>query len=109
MTCGILSRYKNEKGASMEFRRPRREFLAGMGALAATAAVPRALLSARERLYPPTDLSYFDTPIPPAPFELHIGYASITWGKRSPGDRGHFLLKISGHPDPRQRRPGIRH
>ncbi|HET7259832.1 MAG TPA: sugar phosphate isomerase/epimerase [Candidatus Acidoferrum sp.] len=64
----------------MKFRRPRREFLAGMGALAATAAVPPALLAGRERLYPPRDLSYFDTPIPPAPFELHIGYASITWG-----------------------------
>ncbi|MGB7281786.1 MAG: sugar phosphate isomerase/epimerase [Candidatus Acidiferrum sp.] len=64
----------------MEFRKPRREFLAGMGALAAAASFPGALLSVRERLYPPADLSYFDTPIAPAPFELHIGYASITWG-----------------------------
>lgn len=64
----------------MESHKPRREFLAGMGALAAAAAFPEGLLSARERLYPPTDLSYFDTPIPPAPFELHIGYAAITWG-----------------------------
>jgi inosose dehydratase len=72
--------YKNGKGASMEFRKPRRGFLAGMGALAASAALPGTLLSAPERLYPPTDLSYFDTPIPPAPFEMHIGYASITWG-----------------------------
>ncbi len=64
----------------MDVRKPRREFLAGMGALAAAAAFPAGLLSARERLYPPVDLSYFDTPISPAPFELHIGYASITWG-----------------------------
>src|SRR5580704_8177848 len=67
-------------GASMESRKPRREFLAGMGALATAAAVPEVLLSARERLYPPIDLSRFDTPIPPGPFELHIGYAAITWG-----------------------------
>jgi inosose dehydratase len=64
----------------MESRKPRREFLAGMGALATAAAVPEVLLSARERLYPPIDLSRFDTPIPPGPFELHIGYAAITWG-----------------------------
>jgi inosose dehydratase len=64
----------------METRKPRREFLAGMGALAAAASFPKALLSAREPLYPPVDLSYFDTPIPPGPFELHIGYAAITWG-----------------------------
>jgi inosose dehydratase len=25
------------------------------------------------------DLSYFDSPIPPAPSEIHFGYASITW------------------------------
>jgi inosose dehydratase len=37
-------------------------------------------VSARERLYPPVDLSYFAKPIPPGPFELHIGYAAITWG-----------------------------
>ncbi|MGC1616116.1 MAG: sugar phosphate isomerase/epimerase [Candidatus Acidiferrum sp.] len=64
----------------MESRKPRRDFLAGMGALAAAASFPHVLLFARERLYPPADLSYFDTPIAPAPFELHIGYASITWG-----------------------------
>jgi len=64
----------------MEFRKPRREFLAGMGALAAAAAIPESLLAARERLYPPVDLSHFDSPIPPGPFELHIGYAAITWG-----------------------------
>jgi inosose dehydratase len=61
-------------------KKPRREFLAGMGALAAAASFPEALLAGRERIYPPADLSYFDSPIPPGPFELHIGYAAITWG-----------------------------
>jgi inosose dehydratase len=64
----------------MDVRKPRREFLAGIGALAAAAAVPTGLLTAHERLYPPVDLSYFDTPISLAPFELRIGYAAITWG-----------------------------
>jgi inosose dehydratase len=30
-------------------------------------------------LYPPMDLSYFDRPISPAPADIRIGYASITW------------------------------
>jgi len=64
----------------MGFRKPRREFLAGMGALGAAAFFPESLLFARKGLYPPADLSYFDSPIPPGPFELHIGYAAITWG-----------------------------
>jgi inosose dehydratase len=64
----------------MNARKPRREFLAGVGALAGAAALPSGWLAARENLYPQADLSYFDTPIPPGPFELHIGYAAITWG-----------------------------
>ena len=64
----------------MKSRKSRREFLARLGALAAAAGFPEILLSAPKRLYPPADLSYFDTPIAPAPFEMHIGYASITWG-----------------------------
>jgi inosose dehydratase len=64
----------------MGLRRPRRDFLAGLGALAAAASLPEGLLAGRERIYPPADLSYFDSPIPPGPFELHIGYAAITWG-----------------------------
>jgi len=39
-------------------RKPRREFLAGMGALAATAAFPEVPLSSRELPDPPADLSY---------------------------------------------------
>src|SRR5215831_12122610 len=66
----------------MQCRMPRRDFLWGMGAAAAVTAVPsfvctRLLLAAP--LYPPMDLSYFDTSISPAPGEIHFGYASITW------------------------------
>jgi inosose dehydratase len=58
----------------------RREFLTGISALAAASSLPVTLFAARPPLYPPVDLSPFETPIPPAPFELHIGYAAITWG-----------------------------
>ncbi len=67
----------------MKYRMLRREFLHGIGAVtAATAAsaFPFKKLCAAELLYPPIDLSYFDTPIPPGPSEIHFGYASITWG-----------------------------
>ena len=66
----------------MRHRVPRREFLLGMGvATSAMAAysLPLGGLCAAELLYPPRDLSYFDTPISPAPGEIHFGYASITW------------------------------
>ena len=58
----------------------RREFLTGLSALAAASSLPAPLFAAYPALYPPVDLSVFETPIPPAPFELHIGYAAITWG-----------------------------
>src|SRR5262249_55959247 len=65
-------------------RVPRRDFLLGMGVAAAATATPsfagRPLLMAVP-LYPPRDLSYFDTPISPAPSEIHFGYASITWNE----------------------------
>jgi inosose dehydratase len=64
----------------MSTRIPRREFLAGVGALAAGSCVPSQALFARELLYPPIDLSYFDTPISPGPSDVHFGYAAITWG-----------------------------
>jgi inosose dehydratase len=64
----------------MTHRMPRREFLGAMSVVAAASAFPCGALFAGERLYPPMDLSHFDTPIPPAPFEIHFGYAAITWG-----------------------------
>jgi len=58
---------------------PRREFLGAISALAAASAFPCETLLARDLLYPPMDLSHFDTPISPAPSEIHFGYAAITW------------------------------
>src|SRR5213082_4250154 len=66
----------------MQNRMRRRDFLLGTGAAAAATVVPSLAwesLRAAELLYPPVDLSYFDTPISPAPGEIHFGYASITW------------------------------
>jgi inosose dehydratase len=66
----------------MQHRADRRDFLAGIGAATAVTAVsafPLETLSAAALLYPPRDLSYFDTPISPGPSEIHFGYASITW------------------------------
>jgi inosose dehydratase len=65
---------------SMQKSLARREFLGGIAALTATSALPFESLRARELLYPPMDLSHFDTPIPPAPSEIRLGYAAITWG-----------------------------
>src|SRR5579862_3325017 len=64
----------------MIHRIPRREFLGAIGAVAATSALPSSALFAASPLYPPMDLSYFDTPIAPSAPELHFGYAAITWG-----------------------------
>jgi inosose dehydratase len=64
----------------MQFRLQRRQFIGGMASLAAASCFPSEALRARELLYPPIDLSYFDTPIPPGPSEIQFGYASITWG-----------------------------
>jgi inosose dehydratase len=67
----------------MPYQARRREFLLQIAAAGAVIAAPSFLcgkLSSGEPLYPPMDLSYFDTPISPAPSEIHIGYAAITWG-----------------------------
>ena len=44
--------------------------------------LPRSVLALSEPLYPPMDLSYFDTPIRPAPGDRLVGYAAITWEGR---------------------------
>jgi inosose dehydratase len=66
----------------MSFKVTRRSFLAGLGATAAasTASSVPAWAVFEPPLYPPIDLSYFDTPITSAPGEIRLGYASITWG-----------------------------
>ena len=64
----------------------RREFFVKVGAAAVGAMLPpgrwpRARAETFSApLYPPMDLSYFDTPVAPAPADLKFGYASITWG-----------------------------
>jgi inosose dehydratase len=64
----------------MEVRIPRRDFLVRAGLSVVAASLPTTLLAEHKPLYLAMDLSRFNTPIPPAPFELHIGYAAITWG-----------------------------
>ncbi len=64
----------------MQKRLARREFLGGIAALAAASGLPFETLCARDLLYPPMDLSHFNTPIPPGPSEIRLGYAAITWG-----------------------------
>lgn len=64
----------------MQSRLQRRDFLAGIGAVAIVSGLPFRSSRAGELLYPPMDLSYFDVPISPAPAEIHLGYAAITWG-----------------------------
>src|SRR5260370_41460616 len=61
----------------MQSRILRREFLSGMGAATVALSLPLKTLHARELLYPPADLRYFETPITPAPSEIHFRDASI--------------------------------
>lgn len=63
----------------------RRDFLAGLGAAAAAASVPTPAahaFSGPALLYPPSDLSYFDTPLHHGPMKIRIGYATITWDEK---------------------------
>jgi inosose dehydratase len=66
----------------MAFHVSRREFLSGLGLMTVATALPAipGRASLEPRLYPPMDLSYFDTPISTAPAAILFGYASITWG-----------------------------
>lgn len=64
----------------------RREFFvkvgaAAVGAMLPVGRLPRGLVEAfAPPLYPPMDLSCFDTPVAPAPAEIKFGYSAITWG-----------------------------
>jgi len=62
----------------------RREFIVGAGVAAMGAALPvdlgRLAGALAPPLYPPIDLSYFDSPVTPAPGDIKFGYAAITWG-----------------------------
>jgi inosose dehydratase len=75
----------------MKLEGSRRNFLkTGLGVLAVAAAAPvlsaspaHALMNPplpKTDLYPPMDLSYFDTPITAAASDLRFGYTSMTWG-----------------------------
>ena len=58
----------------------RRNFIFGLGSLAAASMTPKNMARAADPpLYPPMDLSYFDRSISPAPAEIRFGYAAITW------------------------------
>jgi inosose dehydratase len=51
-----------------------------IGAAGAASVIPkRSSAGIEPLLYPPVDLSYFDKTLAPAPFEVHFGYAAITW------------------------------
>ena len=66
----------------MFLKTSRREFIKGVGiaiAASATSSLPAWALF-DPPLYPPVDLSYFDTPISVGPSEIQLGYAAITWG-----------------------------
>jgi inosose dehydratase len=78
----------------MPFKITRRNFLAGLGAAAAAsvASSEPAWALFDPPLYPPIDLSYFDTPITPAPADIRLGYASITWS----GNDRQAIEDISG-------------
>jgi inosose dehydratase len=80
----------------------RRRLLAGLAtASAASMCSPLLQKAAAEvagpaRLYPPMDLSLFDTPVHRGPWELRVGYAAITWD----GHDGEAIEQISalGYP-----------
>ncbi|HEX6496327.1 MAG TPA: sugar phosphate isomerase/epimerase [Acidobacteriaceae bacterium] len=96
----------------------RRRLLAGLAAASAASVCSPLLQKAvaevtgPARLYPPMDLSLFDTPVHRGPWELRVGYAAITWGSNidqaieqisAAGYPGIQLLRnvLQVHPDPK--------
>jgi inosose dehydratase len=58
----------------------RRQFIGSMGSVAFASAFAVPILKGFAPLYPPMDLSYFETPIRRRSGEITFGYAAITWG-----------------------------
>ncbi len=59
----------------------RREFLAGMAGAGALATLPRTVrASVGAPLYPPMNLSAFQTPVHHGETEIRLGCAAMTWG-----------------------------
>lgn len=59
----------------------RRDFLRGVATTALSSFIPAGVIAdTLDPIYPPTDLSYFDKPITPAPSEMRFAYQAITWG-----------------------------
>jgi inosose dehydratase len=59
----------------------RREFLAGLAGAGALATLPSPVrASAAGPLYPPMNLSAFDTPVHHGETEIRLGCAALTWG-----------------------------
>lgn len=82
----------------MSAQKSRRDFLITLGALAAITALPvEALANTLELpLYPPIDLSYFDTPIKPA---ASASQAKVKEAVRSSGDQtGSEIKRASDEP-----------
>ena len=75
----------------------RRRLLAGMATASAASMCSPLLQKATAgivgpgRLYPPMDLSLFDTPVHRGAWELRVGYAAITWD----GHDGEAIEQIS--------------
>jgi inosose dehydratase len=80
----------------------RRRLLAGMATVSAASMCSPLLQKATAevagpaRLYPPMDLSLFDTPLHRGAWDLRVGYAAITWDGRD----GEAIEQISalGYP-----------
>ena len=66
----------------MPSRISRRSFVRSVGAatVASTVSSMPAWALFEPPLYPPMDLSFFDTPMSPGPAHIRLGYAAITWG-----------------------------
>jgi hypothetical protein len=76
----------------------RRKFFYAAGLATGVSSIPKALwaLGKPEALYPPMDLSYFDTPLTPRPAEIRVGYAAIAWGGNDP--QAMTEISAAGYP-----------